>query len=51
MKSIANFSDVNQIKLGYEKGMKATEISDLLKIDLKCVASFEPSKKAAKQSK
>lgn len=50
MKTGANFEDINQIKAGYAKGMSAEEISELLKIELKCVASFEPPKTRKKKA-
>lgn len=52
MKIGANKLDQAQIKKGYEKGMSAVEIAEILKIDVTCVKSFEPKpKKAPKPTK
>jgi hypothetical protein len=51
MKNGANFQDINQIKLGFEQGMSAEELSSLLNISLSCVASFAPPEEKPKRKK
>ncbi|MEE4280403.1 MAG: hypothetical protein V2I41_00560 [Pseudomonadales bacterium] len=48
MKTGANFEEVNQIKLGFKKGMTAKEISGVLNIAVECVQSFAPKKRVSK---
>lgn len=42
MKTGANNSDVNEINRLYEEGFSAEEISEKLRIELSCIASFAP---------
>lgn len=42
MKTGANMNDVNDIEQLYEEGLSAEEISEKLRIELSCVASFAP---------
>lgn len=51
MKNGANFQDINQIKLGFEKGMSAQDISSRLNIAVSCVESFAPPAEKPKRKK
>jgi len=57
MKTGANTTDVKDIKDMYFQGMEAKQISEILKINLKTIESFEPEKvketkkKSAKKKK